>query len=339
MNFLNSPEAVNRDRLLKQLQRKLSGIPRDHLPLLTLDEVVSQAPKALSLPNIPQDLQLSVFLGMRTLIDVSSGYAVQDERRQKLDLTRAIFYYRLDPAHQFQRYHDANRWNIALFLALLTAPKTSPEKYGPRNDAVWFPDSARRWVISYLAAVLEHHNTPTEFQARERFIKLWKGSRYDFFTFRAGNAKVLKSLMKVFSKQWDDELERVKTKVGLEMFEKRVAKFVGVLVPGRREHRLQVMSEVCIIPKVGSQAVSPFRRILYPEHGCLLRQLNSNSNLQIAQPEAPAMPAGTLLAALKTSIKPQKPVKQSEPNTQADSVAHVRVALSLLKESHPRVLL
>jgi hypothetical protein len=184
---------------------------------------------------------------LRTLIDATSGFAVQDEQRQKPDITRAIFYYRLDPAHQFQRYHDANRWNIALFLALLTTPKAKPEQYGPCKDTLWFPETARRWVNRYLAAVLEHHNTPTEFTARERFIKLWKSSRYDFFTFRSGNAKVLKSLTKAFGKNGDDELERVKAEVGSEVFEKRVAKFVGVLVPGRREHRLLVNPEVRFI--------------------------------------------------------------------------------------------
>jgi hypothetical protein len=58
---------------------------------------------------------------------------------------------------------------------------------------------------------------------------------------------VLKSLTKAFGKNGDDELERVKAKVGSEVFEKRVAKFVGVLVPGRREHRLLVNPEVRFI--------------------------------------------------------------------------------------------
>lgn len=112
------------------------------------------------------------------------------------------------------------------------------------RDAVYFTPAARRFVISYLGAVLEHHNTPAKFHARENFIRLWKDSRYDFFTFGSGQKKLLKTYMKHLSAAWNQELDRIKGLLGLDEYERRVAKFVGTIIPGRVDHRAQAKTQV-----------------------------------------------------------------------------------------------
>ncbi|KAF2683131.1 hypothetical protein K458DRAFT_254175, partial [Lentithecium fluviatile CBS 122367] len=219
--------------LLLLLQRKLSDIPNGHIPVLTLADIVKQTPKTLLLPNIPPDLQLAFFLTERTLINSSHGLAIKDENLQHIDVTRAIFYYRLDEVHQFQRYHDSHRWNIAIFLAILTLPRTSSEPWCP--GVVHFPPAARRFVIAYLAAVLEHHNTPEVFEQRELFVRLWKNTRYEFYTFGSGQKKLLKVEIKRLNIEWEKVLDRVKEEMGEDNYNRRVAKFVGVLMPGRKD--------------------------------------------------------------------------------------------------------
>lgn len=89
----------------------------------------------------------------------------------------------------------------------------------------------------YLAAVLEHHNTPTLFDAREIFIVTWKNSALDLYTgFRGAQKKLLKNLMKKLTKDWGKELDIAESNMEKEEYRIRVAKFAGSLVPRRREY-------------------------------------------------------------------------------------------------------
>ncbi|KAF2249826.1 hypothetical protein BU26DRAFT_290537 [Trematosphaeria pertusa] len=227
------------------LQRKLRGIPADHLPYLRLSDIVNQTPTALTLPNIPRDLQLPFFLAHRDTIDTCRGLAIKDAATQHIDVTRAIFFYRLDAAHQFQRYHDSHRWNIAIFLALLTFPST----------VYRVSMAARRFMATYLAAVLEHHNNPAAFDMREEFVRLWKGGNYDFFTFGASQKKLLKCEMKRLHKEWEKELGRVEVELGREAYEARVARFAGVLVPAGETQRAQRRQEAVVSMEVAAADV------------------------------------------------------------------------------------
>jgi hypothetical protein len=116
---------------------------------------------------------------------------------------------------------------------------------------MYIAPAARRFVVSYIDAVLEHHNTPTYFRARENFIRLWKDSRYDFFTFGSGQKKLLKTHMKHLSTTWNQELDRIKALLGADEYERRVAKFVGTIIPGQADHRAQAKMpvrnpEICV---------------------------------------------------------------------------------------------
>ena len=126
---------------------------------------------------------------------------------------------------------------LTAHIRSLTVPE--PTSDINETDKVYFPPAARRFVIMYLEAVLEHHNTPTVFRAREAFIQRWKESRFGFFTFNAGQKKVLKTCMKQLTVAWDVELDRVHAQLGPREYQIWIARFVGVLIPGRMERRLQ----------------------------------------------------------------------------------------------------
>jgi hypothetical protein len=44
-------------------------------------------------------------------------------------------------------------------------------KRPPISKDTYIPPAARRFMIAYLAAMLEHHNSPTMFEKRESFIE------------------------------------------------------------------------------------------------------------------------------------------------------------------------
>ena len=96
--------------------------------------------------------------------------------------------------------------------------------------------SARHFIQLYLAAVLEHQNTPsTNFIARETFIIKWKNSSWDLYTKLSGaQKKLMKNRMKVLTKEWEMELEYALKHMGKDEYESTIAKFVGCVIPGRR---------------------------------------------------------------------------------------------------------
>jgi hypothetical protein len=255
--------------------------------------------------SIPPDLQLQFFFTERTLVDSSKGLAIKDETVQHIDITRLIFYYRLDEAHQFQRYHDSHRWNIAIFLAILSTPYKSRDS----RNKTYIPPAACRYIISYLGAVLEHHTTPTLFGQRNSFVKLWKNSRYDFFTFAAGQKKILKGVMKYLSTAWEVELKRAKMEMGEEDYARRVAKFVGVLIPGRQDQRAHV---------------NPY---VFDAQDADVKREDDGSELR----------KGALLAALEEPLILSNDVVQPDGDT--ETVMKTHDALTAVKTSEPRSIL
>ncbi|KAL6165372.1 hypothetical protein ACJQWK_08601 [Exserohilum turcicum] len=247
---------------------------------LTLSDIVRQTAQASTIRNIPPDIQLAFFLGHRDAINRFGDRPVKDEASQSLNMTRVIWFWRLDEARQFQRFHDTMRWNTAMFVALLTlcevqsrssyplggemnmddqvktgrhdtptlrdpsahVPTTARhDTQTPRHPSAQIPAAARRFMTKYLAAVLEHHNTPLLFTARESFINTWKNSAWDVYTvFRGAQKKLLKNLMKRLNKDWEDELDFAEKSMSAEEFQKRVGKFVGSLVSRQREQGVSV---------------------------------------------------------------------------------------------------
>ncbi|EUC36242.1 hypothetical protein COCCADRAFT_2700 [Bipolaris zeicola 26-R-13] len=222
-------EQVNLSALLKA---KLQGIPSFHIPSLTLSDVLCPTVRALHIPNIPPGIQLPFFLRNRHVIDQYGG-------------------------KPFQRFHDTMRWNTAMFIALLTlddlqthsghsksmdmskdmTKKGHHDTTAPQSKNIRINNAAHRFMKQYLAAVLEHHNTPTLFDAREIFIVTWKNSALGLYTgFCGAQKKLLKNLMKKLTKDWGKELDIAESNMEKEEYRIRVAKFAGSLVPRRREY-------------------------------------------------------------------------------------------------------
>ncbi|KAF2475437.1 uncharacterized protein BDR25DRAFT_340189 [Lindgomyces ingoldianus] len=220
--------SITEQNQLKQLlERKLQGIPFGHVDI-TLEDIANLSLKALQLPNIPPDIQLDYFLRNRSTMLQHFDLPHKSITEQSLTLTRAIFFYRLSERHQFCRYHDPMRWNTLLFITLLTV---SPSSFRTL--------SAKEFAISYLFAVLEHHNNPGRFDMRENFIRVWKSGKYEFWRFTASQAKVLKRESKRLHEDMERELDIARYQVGEAEYIDFVAGFVGSLVPGRKDQRVR----------------------------------------------------------------------------------------------------
>jgi hypothetical protein len=228
--------------LSRLLVRKVKNIPTYMIHKLTVDDILLQSPHAIHTPSVPAGIQLSFFFRNRASIDRHDGCPIKDENEQSLDITRAIFFYQLDEAHQFQRYHDTSRWNLAFFTALLCLPAPASPVHSSQNSLVHIPEAkqitpaAQRFMTSYLAAVMERHNTPTVFDKREEFVRRWKDSKYDLFQgFAAGQKKLLKKEMKRLNMEWEIELDVALGELGRREYDACVAPLVGCLVPGRKD--------------------------------------------------------------------------------------------------------
>lgn len=258
-NAIGSNERVDeKSHLSALLESKLQGIPRYHIPSLNLRDIIEQSPRASHFSNIPADLQLPFLLRHRALINHHANKAIEVDAQQPINITRAIFYYRLDEAHQFQRYHDTSRWNLTIFTALLALPHDDPappplvpttgvrnmkKRRHPWRDPLlkdtYIPRAARRFMVMYIDAVLEHHNTPSTFTAREAFIRLWKDNIWDVFDkFAAAQKKAMKRLMKDLAPLWEEELDQAMERMGQKDYERCVAPLVGSLIPGRKDQGL-----------------------------------------------------------------------------------------------------
>ncbi|KAI4632261.1 uncharacterized protein J4E87_001733 [Alternaria ethzedia] len=257
----DGPDNHNQAKLQLLLKNKLQGVPPNHLPTVTLADILDQTPRALDIANIPPDIQLPFFLHNRAAIDRYASKPIKDGEKQSMEITRAIWFYRLDQTHHFQRFHDIMRWNTAIFVALLAQHSQSSEQKSsahseagvldrrrgtmdsyrpgrvttPTHAAI--PPAAIRFIKQYLAAVIEHHNTPTSsFAARESFILNWKTGPWELFTvFGGAQKKLLKNAMKKLSKEWETELRVAESQLGRERYERKAGKFVGGVVPGKRE--------------------------------------------------------------------------------------------------------
>jgi hypothetical protein len=250
--------------LKRLLQRKLQNIPEFIVPTIKFNDILLKSPHVVHIPSVPSDIQLPFLLRNRASIDRHFGRAIKDENEQSLDVTRAIFFYHLDEAHLFQRHHDIVRWNLAIFTALLfrsvpssTAPP-SRKSHSSVPEAKQITPAARRFMISYLVAVMERHNTPTVFDKREEFVRRWKDSKWDLFHLSSAQKKVVKKDMKRLSAEWEAALDLASTELGKSEYGTRIAPFVRCLIPGRtdqsipREHLSVAMRPDSLPPKAVS---------------------------------------------------------------------------------------
>jgi hypothetical protein len=227
--------------LKRLLERKLQDIPDHIMPTIKFNDILLKSPHVAHIASIPSDIQLPFLLRNRASIDRHFGRAIKDENEQSLDVTRAIFFYHLDDVHLFQRHHDIVRWNLALFTALLfrrvpslpAPPSSKSHPFVP--EAKQITPAARCFMISYLAAVMERHNTPTVFDKREEFVRHWKDSKWDLFHLNSAQKKVMKKDMKRLNAECEVALDLASTELGKSEYDTRIAPFVRCLVPGRMD--------------------------------------------------------------------------------------------------------
>ncbi|KAI8930904.1 hypothetical protein NX059_011919 [Plenodomus lindquistii] len=287
-SILHSPH-TSPTELTTLLKHKLRAIPPYHLPTLTLTDILQQSCLATHIPNIPPDIQLPFFLRHRALIALADDRPLKSEEAQSSQLTRAIWFYRLDSTRQFQRYHDGVRWNLAMFVALLAissrsadvdehnvqvssgdqalpgthAYRTTPHPTDPRittkDSYIPLSPSATRFITLYLAAVLEHHNTPLLFPARDSFIRFWKATRWDVFTVpRAVQKKILKSEMKRLGREWEGLLDEEMQRLGRRAYDGVVGRFVGCVVPGRKDQGCRGVGGLNEVREDGREVVGEY---------------------------------------------------------------------------------
>ncbi|KAF9728883.1 hypothetical protein PMIN01_13263 [Paraphaeosphaeria minitans] len=202
--------------------------------------------------------------------------------------------------------------------------------------------------LAYLAAVLEHHNDAAVFDKREAFVRLWKSTNYDFFTFKSAQKKTLKVNMKRFTKEWQVELERIQKAKDLgnnadevqKAYNAKVAKFVGILIPGLRSQRgLNYRAPTQTIEDLKLQGDMSARDI---QPGVLLEALKTNeSDHYKPKPQRTTKPKVNN-EPLQTPTTAILGLAISRPNLQqkkAAQVVDVKEAIWFLQKSKPQKML
>ncbi|KAL5410334.1 hypothetical protein PMIN04_010671 [Paraphaeosphaeria minitans] len=154
---------------------------------------------------------------------------------KSLELLQGILLY----TGWYHFYYDPFKQHLAVMLQLCIAML---QDLGFSKN----PQNAKKKIpMGDIGAILEHHNDAAVFGKREAFVRLWKSTNYDFFTFKSAQKKTLKVNMKRFTKEWQVELERIQKAKDLgnnadevqKAYNAKVAKFVGILIPGLRSQR------------------------------------------------------------------------------------------------------
>lgn len=303
-------------RLQSLLDRKLRHIPNHILPRLTMDDIFRKTVRAVHIPNIPPDLQLPFLLRQRTYIDRHKGHPIKDDDEQSLDITRAIFFYHLHDSRSLQRYHDTCRFNLSIFTALLAIPQNALMSYASPHytrTVATVTLSGRAFMQSYIVAVMERHNTPAIFDAREQFIKKWKGCRWDLFgDFRSSQKKMLKKGLQILTIKWEAELDAAIQHMGRQEYDTRVAPFVGSIVPGRKDQGL------------GSKVPLHGGRILESEAMDVVDEEDSDRN-------------GLLEALRVPLLEPDKP--DFEVREDSETPAEIKFAIHCVQMMEPHTML
>jgi hypothetical protein len=236
-------------------------------------------------------------------------------------------------------------------------------------------EAARGFLVAYLAAVLEHHNDAAVFDKREAFVQLWKNSEYDLFTFNSAQKQIVKKEMKRLNKEWQEELERIQQGQDLgnntheveTIYNAKVAKFVGILVPGSQSQRgpthraptetIEVLKQQSNISANSLQKHTLLEALKTNTSDYYVPKPTPNTKRKVntEPPEVPnheifgfAQPSAEFLEAQKP--KPEPPVtdwpalhfpkiSQLDPKKDPVDIVNKREAIWVLKRSKPNAML
>lgn len=164
-------------------------IPRPKLITIYFD------PDRALVPAVPTDLQLIVYFTIYNCIARGNFLALKSSA-QHLDISRAIWYYGVDPGHAFAMFSHHIRWNIIIMTFLWsTGFDTQYCKPGCAEFVVQF---IKAWIESLVYKYNINHN---DFSEREKFIHLWKTCPFDLYIFSRNDEEKMSGRIEFLSKK------------------------------------------------------------------------------------------------------------------------------------------
>ena len=159
------------------LEVKVSRVPKRVLPQQDIFTIYHNPPY---LKNIPPDLQLP-FLFLKYDDFKQANFQARRKANQDYNITRAIFYYEMDPYHSFTRRHKQVRYNLILIVLTFAAPNTYD--YIPVPDTDEGIHQLATFRTSFLWAWAESLRSKGDFQYREEFLWRWATGPFDLINF------------------------------------------------------------------------------------------------------------------------------------------------------------
>jgi hypothetical protein len=122
--------------------------------------------------NIPHNLQLPFVFAQYNKI-INANRTARKDAMQSSDVSRAIWYWGIDPTHSFFKDHESIRYNIILMT--LVSMSTDPNKHTTPE--------AQKFAWAFIMAWVEQLDYEGKFSYRDHFIDMWKTGPYDLIVF------------------------------------------------------------------------------------------------------------------------------------------------------------
>jgi hypothetical protein len=167
---------------------KLSKIPKQLRPKLTIEDVYKGAGSYITIKGVPSDLQLQFFFDR--FDDITRAGNITRRDHPDFNVARAVWFYGLDPKHHNSdaRYINTrcNLWIMALLAA--------------RNGYVGGTQislGARGFLLSFLYAWASsiYHNDVSEMD--DWVQRVWRSGRYDLIQFRKSERTIIEKEIKL----------------------------------------------------------------------------------------------------------------------------------------------
>ena len=122
--------------------------------------------------NIPHNLQLPFFFTYYNSI-INANRTALKSSVQSLDVSRAIWYWGIDPTHSFFKDHEQIHYNIILMILAVMS--------GSKNE--YTTTEGRRFGWAFIMSWVELLDNDDSFRHRDQFINIWKTGPYDLIVF------------------------------------------------------------------------------------------------------------------------------------------------------------
>lgn len=131
--------------------------------------------------NIPHNLQLPfIFTNYNNIINANR--TALKSSVQSLDVSRAIWYWGIDPTQSFFKDHEQIHYNIILMILVIISAATNEHT----------KTEGRRFAWAFIMAWVELLDNDDSFRHRDQFISIWKTGPYDLIVFNAAQKQRVK---------------------------------------------------------------------------------------------------------------------------------------------------